>query len=187
MGLSKKLENQIKSESKKYLKNGRPDFDIPHTLCAVYWMKQLLKTEKGDKKILITTMYLHDIGYSNLFKKNHGFNDVKKVKSLHMKRGALFSKKILKNLSFKESEIKKISHLVRIHDELEKISTSDEVLVMEADSLSALDRKRVPSNFNKKDYAMWLNDFETKRAPRFKTKTGKKHMKKLMKYAKSYY
>ena len=60
------LEPEVKSIALKILEQGRGDWDVPHTLAVVYWMKKLIKKEGGDPKILVTAAYFHDIGYIDL-------------------------------------------------------------------------------------------------------------------------
>ena len=163
MAFNKKLEEKIKSVALQYLKKCRPGWDILHTFASVYWMKQLLKHEKADPKILIPAIYLHDIGSADMFKKRKSnFKNQMELKAEHMKRGATLTEKILKNIKeFSPTEIKKIVHLVRIHDELEKIITKNEQLVFEADCLGQIDQDRVKPTFSKSDYLKFLNHFKT--------------------------
>ncbi len=182
MQLSQELEEKLKSKVLNILENARPNWEIPHMLATVHYIKELLKKEKGNPKILVSTMYLHDIGYAELFKnKKADYEGIKDSKKEHMIKGAILAEKILKELIvFSEEEINKIKHLISVHDDLEKINSSDEQLVFEADSLSQIDKKRVTSNFSEEDYQKFINDFKNKRAPRFKTKTGKMFLKQLI-------
>jgi HD superfamily phosphodiesterase len=188
MKLDPELEKKLKSKALEYLKKGKPNWDIPHTLAAVYWMRKLIEKEGGNERILVTTMYLHDIGYYGLFpKKGYKFEEVMASKPAHAKRGAEASEKILKQLKYTPSEIKQITHLVRIHDELDKLSTRNEILVMEADCLAQIDTKRVKPNIDKENHLKFIEHFEKDRIPRFRTKTGKKFLKKLFKKTKNYF
>lgn len=188
MNFDVKLEQKLKSAVLKYLEKGRPNWDVPHTLAAVHWIKELLKHEIGDPKILITTIYLHDIGYANKLKKGYGFQDNQLVRPDHMVHGEILAKKILKKIGgYTEDEIKKIAHLVKIHDELDKIDTPEVQLVFEADSIASIDVERVKPNFDKKNYLEFLDFFEKERVPRFKTKIGKKFLKKVLEKAKRYF
>jgi len=181
--MDKTLENKLKKEVKKYLEFGRKGWDYPHTLACVYWMKQLLKTEKGNSKILVSSIYLHDIGYSGLFEKSNSDNpdEVTNMKKEHMKRSFKISKKILGEIKgYSKKEIEKICYLVKIHDEVDKIKTKEAQLVFEADSLGQIDTKRAPPTYSKKNLKKYFIKFFNKRAPNFKTKTGRKYLKKLL-------
>ena len=187
MKLEKELEEKVKAEAIRHLERGKPGWDTPHTLASVYWMRQLIKGEGGDERILVTAIYLHDIGYSPKFKKDYTYEEVKADKHKHMVVGAREAEKILRKLHYSSEEIKEIVHLVGMHDKLDEVKTSNDILVMEADSLAQIDRKRVKPTFNREDYIEYIKDFEKERAPRFKTETGKKHLKLLLMKAKAYF
>lgn len=188
MNFNKNLEERLKSKVMVYLEKGKPGWDIPHTLTSVYYIKKLIKKEGGNPKILITTMYLHDIGYCGLFKKGYGFENVMGNKSEHMKRGADEAEKILRELgSYNGNEIRQIVHLIEVHDKLDELITHDEILVMEADSLAQIDVKKVKPTFNGEDHLKFLQHFENDRIPRFKTKTGRELLDKLFERAKNYF
>jgi hypothetical protein len=189
--MEKSVEEKVRIATLKYLQDGRPLWDIPHTLAAVYWMKKLLIKERGNKKILITTIYLHDIGYKDLFKNlkcDEKNANSREIKTAHQKFGVTYAKKILSDTKdFTSREIKRITELIAIHDNIEDIHTKEHQLVFEADSLGQIDTKRIKSTFNRKDKQKFIKDFENKRASRFKTKTGKIFLKKLLKEAKKLY
>ncbi|MBW2993190.1 HD domain-containing protein [Candidatus Woesearchaeota archaeon] len=185
MKLNKKLEEKLKARVLVHLKNGRRGWDVQHTLAAVYYMRKLIEKEGGNEKILVTAMYLHDIGYPQ-FDKKYTFDEVMKSKPEHSIIGAEKAEKILNELDYTADEIKKIVHLVKIHDELTKISTADEIKVMEADSLGMIDWEMVSITYDKESIIKFMEYFERERVPRFKTKTGKKLLKKLFKKAEEY-
>jgi HD superfamily phosphodiesterase len=179
MKLDPELEEKLKAKAFKFLEKGTPGWDVPHTIASVYWMRRLIENEGGNEKILVTAMYLHDIGYYKLIKKEDGFDDIWSTKSTHMINGAKESEKILKELEYSKDEIKEIVHLVFVHDKLDQLSTHNEILVMEADSLAQIDTARVKPTFDKENRLKFLKNFEKKRIPRFKTKTGKEFLNKL--------
>lgn len=188
MKLDKALENKIKKVSLFYMEKGRPGWNVPHLYAAVFYMKKLIKLEGGDERILLSAIYLHDIGYAGLLNKGYTFRDNDKVKKDHMIKGAKMSKKILNDFKvFSKDEIKEICRLVKYHDNLKKINDFNSQMVFEADSLAQLDKKKVKPTFNKKDYRIWINKFNKKRAKMFKTKTGKYYLRKLLPIAKNYY
>ncbi len=187
--LNPDIENKIKEKAFYYSEQGRCDYNVTHLQAAVYYMKELLKSESGNPRILIPAIYLHDIGYAGrLQEKGYAYKDTVKVKSDHMAIGAKMSQEILKEIgSFTDEEIKAISHLVGMHDKLEEINTPEEQLVFEADSLSMADRDRVKPSFDKENYLEWLDHFINDRASRFKTETGKKFLQKLLPKTKTYF
>jgi len=189
MELDQELEDRLKYVVLKRLENGRPGWDVPHTLACVYWMKELLKTEEGNPRVLVPTMYLHDIYYPD---KNYKFGPEKNkdLKREHMKKGALIAGDILRELGgFSNEEIDQITQLISVHDDVHRMRTTqskDEQLVFEADSLGQIDRDRVKPTFSKEDSLKYLERFEDKRAQIFKTETGKAFLKDLLAKAKDY-
>lgn len=185
-------ENKIKKIVLEYLERGRPGWDIPHTLACVHWMKELLKNEKGNSKILIPTMYFHDIGYIDLI--GNGKNlDLKKnmnLKQEHMRIGSIIARKILNEVGgFDDREIDRICYLVSIHDNYDKIVENNDKeaqLVYEADGLGQIDRERVKPTYSKSDTDIFLKDFKNKRGMRFETESGKKIYLVLLKKAEEY-
>jgi len=179
MELNKKTEDKLKKEVLKYLKEGKPDWDVPHTLSSVDWMRKLIKNEGGDEKILITAMYLHDIGYPKM-KKGYKWEDILNAKAIHGKKGAKIGLKILKKIGgYSDKEIKRILYLIETHDELDKISEKDEILVKEADGLSQIELDRTIGNLDKESHDKFLKNFKEKRMSTFKTKTGQRSIKQL--------
>lgn len=178
---------QLKKEVLNILRNGRPNWDIPHTLATVHYMKKLLKHELGDKRILISTMYLHDIGYSWVRMDLNKRDNVMKSKGDHMKNGVIFARPILKKLGYNEEESRQILHLIGNHDDLNNFEDNNKQLVFEADSLGQIDIRRAKSNLGKEDRDKFIKGFEEKRIPKFKTRIGIKLVNKLFKKAKKYY
>lgn len=190
------------------LKSGRPNWDIPHTLASVYYMNELLKIEFGNldtlaslklwrsgpkgyvkvsDRILISTMYLHDIGYSRSQGDFNTREGTVTAKDDHMKNGVIIARPILEKLNYTKDEIDEILYLISVHDNIEELSSENEILVFEADSLAQIDISRARSNFTGNDKIEFIKKFEEKRLPRFKTKTGKDLAQKLFKEAKEFY
>ena len=186
MKLDKETEEKLKAEAIKHLEKGKAGWDLPHTLACVYWMRKLIEKEGGNERILVTAMYLHDIGYPEMGV-DRGYEDMLRGKKVHEKIGARESEKILRKIGFSEDEIKKIVYLVRYHDSFEKLDTHDKQLIVEADSLAAIDWERVTPTFSREDSIRYLKYFKTKRAKDFKTETGKKFLKDLLEKAEHYW
>jgi hypothetical protein len=186
MKLDPLLEKKLAKISLSYLSRGKPGWDVPHTMSTVHWMKTLLEHEKGNERILITTMYLHDIGYFGAFKKGYSKKDVDNMGIAHMERGAEEAKKVLKKLKYTDKEIQKIAKLIRHHGYLEKAKTHEQIMVLEADGLGQIDVDRVKPTYTKEDYLRFLDVFAKRRIPKYKTRTGKYHLKKLLAQARAY-
>ncbi|MDP2750378.1 MAG: HD domain-containing protein [Nanoarchaeota archaeon] len=188
MKLNKTLEIKVKNISLSYLRKGRPNFDVPHTLCAVFWMKKILKKENADEKCLLTAVYFHDVGYSCMFNKTADYEQVIKNKKTHMKRGSAIAKKELSRLKeYSNKEIVKISKFICNHDKLKEIKNREETLLMEADSLGMVDVIRIKPTFGAENWTKFYEDFKRLRVPLFKTKISKKFLTILLKKADRYY
>ncbi|MFA5763263.1 MAG: HD domain-containing protein [archaeon] len=179
MKLEKQLEDQIKEIALEELEKGKPDFNIPHTILAVEYMRKLISNEGGDERILITAIYLHDIGYAGLIKNGTGLADRIDAKKLHMIKGSKKSKELLKPLGFTKKEIQEISNLILTHDTFENNKTHNEQLMFEADSLAMINRDRAPGTFSEEDMKAFLKFFKRLRIPLIKTKTGKQIFEEL--------
>jgi len=189
MKLDKKTEVKIKKEALKFLKRGKPNWDVPHTLCAVKWMKLLIAHEGGDERTLIPAIYFHDTGYPTL-QKNYNFDQLMSVKrsraNNHAKIAAKIVKEIFPKYHFTKKEINRIAYLVGNHNIHDNIIETDRQLVFEADGLAIIDVKAVKPNFDKKNYLRFLKEYYQERKKYMKTKTGKKYLKDLMKEVKKY-
>jgi HD superfamily phosphodiesterase len=181
MKLKKEIERKIKNSVMIYLKKGDSSYDVQHTVASVYWIRRLLEKEGGNEKILVPTMYFHDIGYYGLIKDNKDWKKRMAAKKKHMKRGAVMAVKILKEIKgFTDKQIKEILRLIRTHDLIEEKKNLNEQLVFEADSLAMADRKRYKTTISKSNYKKFVKLFKKDRVPLFKTKTGKKFLSKFI-------
>lgn len=177
------------------LKKGRKDFDLPHTKAVVFWMKHLLthdpeiinliKNKTINPKVMITAAYAHDWGYIGLFDNasSNSLQNILERKKLHMKRGSQMIEQLLYtklSKAFTSTEILMVSHLVLFHDELKKLVTDTEILIMEADTLGMLDTSRIKPTFSKKDREKFLKSVYELRLPRFKHKEAKKIAETLL-------
>jgi hypothetical protein len=176
------------------LKNGRSDFDLNHTLAVIHWIKYILSTEAKhlDSKVMITAAYAHDWGYFGLFDNtdSNSISDINKQKELHMKNG---SKKIRYLLNqypslFSKEQVGQISNLVGIHDSVELLETDEEITLMEADTLGALDIDRVKPTFSKEDNLQYIDEqIYKRRLKKFIHKEVVKIATKLAKKRLDYY
>ncbi len=177
MKLDKKVEEKLLLYIKKVFVND--NWTLVHTLSAVEIIKQIAKSEGADEKILATTMYLHDIGYGGILSDGYSFSQRIAAKKEHMPVGAKMAKEFLSQIGgFTEEEISKITHLIEVHDNVDALITKDELLVLEADSLAAIDPK-VPFSFSEEDVVKYVGFFLTHRAPKFISKKGKELLEKF--------
>ncbi|MBN1792976.1 HD domain-containing protein [Candidatus Woesearchaeota archaeon] len=189
MRLDPLVEERLKAEVLKILEHGRPGWDVPHTLAAVHWMKELLKGEDGDERVLIPAIYLHDVGYSKVLKKEKkgSYDSVKDAKDDHMKHGVEIAKELLESFDFSDSEKEEIFHLVAVHDLLEQLSSRNEILIQEADALSQIDTERAKPTFSPEEKKRFIRTYEMRRVPCFRTKTGKHYLELMLPKIKKMY
>ena len=191
-----KLEKEIEEKIKEAVLNkigdgGRPDWDIPHTLCAVKWMKKLIDETGADERVLVPAIYFHDTGYPNL-RRNYSYEEVMFAKKMHAKRGAEFSRNVLETTSgFSEVEMREICRLVENHDVHSNILDNDlnRQLIFEADGLAQLDWENCPPNFDKENCLKWIKEyFEVERPLKYwRTGLGKRKIQEMRKKADIYW
>lgn len=190
-----KLEDYLKKKICPGLEKGRPNFDKPHTLEVVTYIKRIIKNTpniKVDKDVLMIAAYAHDWGYSGLFKngKALNFEDVNNAKEQHMVLGVKKLSKLLndKFFSFLTQEQKqRCIHLVAIHDKIDKIKDIDEIVLMEADMLSGLDVHSVKPTFDFDSNKKFIHAVKTTRIPKFVTQYSKNEAKKLIQARINFY
>ena len=192
--LEQKIEAEIKKRVMEFLEKGKSNWDVPHTLQVVDWMKQLLTHEGGNGRVLIPAAYFHDIGYSltNVAgKKVTAWQKILDVKKEHAVLGAQKAEEILRELGgFSEEEIKEIVRLVLVHDNLwempNKEFTADgfnDFMVIEADSLSMID-PALPQNFSPADKRKFIEEeFVPQRLPLFRSEFGQAKVQELLQAA----
>jgi hypothetical protein len=139
-------------------------------------MKEIVASEGGDEKVLVTVMYLHDIGYAGALKNGYTLEDRIEAKSKHMQIGSELAKEILSKLDYSKEEIEIIVYLISVHDKLDDLKSKEELLVLEADSLAQID-PIVGNSFGEEEFAKYVSIFDRRRAPKFVTPTGKKLLK----------
>jgi len=182
------LESFLKRRILSDLNNGRPGFDLLHTQEVVVWVKRILRHEQKitvDKPALIIAAYTHDWGYEGMFsgKTALAIQEVIKAKMLHMQRSAEKLHKLLKDpfFSFLTTEQKqRCVHLVAIHDKLSQLKHPDELVLMEADTLSGLDVTNEKSRFDVTSNTRFIKAVKETRLPLFITAFGKREAKRLL-------
>jgi len=190
-----KLEAYLEKKICPDLEKGRPNFDKPHTIEVVAYIKRIIKYTpniKIDKDVLIIAAYAHDWGYSGLFKngKTLSFEDVKNAKKQHMILGAERLSGLLNNKFFSfltQEQKQRCIHLVAIHDKIDEIKDIDEIVLMEADILSGLDVNSVKPTFDFESNQKFIHAVKTTRIPKFVNQYSKNEAKKLIKARINFY
>jgi hypothetical protein len=179
--------NNLESEAMKYLKKGRPEWDAPHTIETVNWMNRLVDAEGGNRKLLTSTMWLHDIGYSGMFDDREcNYDSISSAKAEHMLRGSEIAKDILTKLEYQPNEIVRISELVSIHDTPKLLESPYEIMVMEADTLGQVSQFHISPFSAKEDNTKFINYIKNLRLPIFKTVAGKQFLGELLNKEKGF-
>lgn len=185
--ISSTLEQAIQDAVFPLLVKGRPNWDLPHTKNVVKYIKELLAHNPQldvDHTVLLIAAYAHDIGYMGLFDTSSARNLQKILdkKAEHMLRGAEMLTKILTSPQFDTlTSIQKARaiHLVRVHDALKQLKDTDELLLMEADTLGGLDTSGTKPFEDPTSGIRYLKGVNHARRPRFITKYGKQLFDKL--------
>lgn len=170
------LENQI-GES---LEDGRPNWDLPHTKAVVFHVEEIIKHTPSlnlNPYIMVIAAWCHDWGYAELYKdgKDKNYDEMMKIKPLHMSIGGEKTKKLLEEdpFDFLNSEQKReIVHLVEIHDNLSALKSVNELVLMEADTLGGMDISFVTPTFNKDSNDKYTKEVKQLRLPLFITEYG---------------
>jgi len=176
------------------LEQGRPNYDKPHTIGVVQKVRDLITHNPDltlDEQILIIVAYAHDWGYAQLF---HGqvadFEAVKNAKKEHM---VISSQKITSLLNdpvfsfLTDTQKAHIIHIVSIHDDLDALHDTDELVFMEADTLGALDIHYVTPTFDKESNEQYMHGPLQKRLKMFITDYGKQEARRLVEERVAYY
>lgn len=136
------FEKRLVERIKPLYQRGR-DGDWNHVLRMVKFCKHLLEHENGDEDIVLSTAYLHDIGWTAI-----DFSDFNKASpkvkadstsfTQHMEQGAVIAGKILSEFKVAPDKIKETQNIIKIHDLPEtvfKMNNINATLVVEADRL----------------------------------------------------
>ncbi|QQS39124.1 HD domain-containing protein [Candidatus Woesebacteria bacterium] len=177
------------------LEKGRPNWDKPHTETVVCYVKKIIEKSKElnlDEDVLIIAAYAHDWGYARLFEKGKrlSLEDINKAKKVHMIIGADNIKNLLTSDEFdflSNKQKRRVEHLVRVHDNLDILQDTDELVLMEADTLAGLDVKSVKPSFDAVSNARYMRSVYTKRYPLFITDYALDLFAKLFKQRQDYY
>jgi putative nucleotidyltransferase with HDIG domain len=187
------LANELESYAVGFLSKGR-EWDVPHTKAVVYYAEQIAGSENLDLLVIVTAAWLHDIGYSSLFEGSDSkkFEQVMNKKAAHMVNGEKMAREFLAQPHiksfYKKEQIERIVHLVSVHDKIDELKDKDEIALMEADTLGALDASRVTPTFNRKDAAKYINeDVLGRRFPKFQTQLGIRLFQEVLPRFMSYF
>ncbi|MEI7750227.1 MAG: HD domain-containing protein [Candidatus Moraniibacteriota bacterium] len=189
------IENLLVEKILPDLEKSRGGFDGIHTLEVVEWLKKIISHHPElelDEAVMIIAAYAHDWGYSDIFKEGDvmDFEKVEGAKALHMELGAKKVEQLLCDDFFdflSEEQKARAIHLVAVHDKKFELKDTDELVLMEADMLSAL----YIGGEKPKNDAVWNAKFmeamRSTRLPKFITEYGKHEAARLVKEREEYY
>ncbi len=189
----KELQQKVEKYALQFLSKGRKVWDVPHTKGVVHYAHQIALAHGLNVRVLVTAAYLHDIGYYDLFEDSDSsvYENVKDKKAMHMIVGARLASEFLSQRDigkyYTEEEAGRIVHLVRVHDKVDLLTSLDEIALMEADTLGAIDISRVTPTFDYEGGMKYIEGLFKKRLPRFRTSTGKKEFDRLIKPFREYF
>ena len=177
------------------LELGRTNWDKPHTEAVVFYIKEILKTEKDlklDETVLIIAAYAHDWGYGGLFKNGQQikYDEILDMKEEHARLGAKKIRELLMQDIFKfltNVQKQRIEHLVWVHDRLDQLKDADELTLMEADTLGGLDVNYIRPTIDRESNQRYLEQVRSKRFSQFIHKYAKEKGNELITGRENFY
>lgn len=190
--ISPELFQMAKEYATGFLSQGRTDWDVPHTISVVYYVGEIAQSVCENLTVLTLAAWFHDIGYFGLFSGNSDqYNEIKDRKALHMVRGAELAGAFLSqervSAYVSQDQRRQVVHLVGIHDNIEELSSLPELVLMEADTLGAIDMSRVKVTFDRENGLKYLSELHRRRVPKFQTELGKQILAELLPTITAYF
>ena len=126
-----KIQTKLIKEVEKRMAKNDPAHDFEHVLRVYRNAQRICRNEKANSKLVLTAVLLHDI---ISFKKSDKRSKTSSSKS------SLEAKKILKNYSYSENEIKIIADAIETHSysKNKTPSTLEGKILQDADRLDAI-------------------------------------------------
>jgi len=189
------LEKYLKEKILPDLEKSRGGFDKIHTLEVVAWLKQIINHNpklKLDETVLIIAAYAHDWGYANIFRDGQimNFEIIENAKKLHMELGAKKIERLLADNFFSfltDTQKSRCIHLVAVHDKKFEINDIDELILMEAGMLSALDVNSSKPVLDFESNKKFMKAILATRIPKFITEFSKSEAKRLIRAREDYF
>ncbi|HVU59508.1 MAG TPA: hypothetical protein VHC98_01585 [Candidatus Saccharimonadales bacterium] len=189
------IEAYLRSTIFPDMEHGRPNWDVPHTQAVVAYIKKIVAASPElqlDASVLIIAAYAHDWGYSGLFAAGRPITFAENLdqKATHMRLGSEKIKTLLQDSHFAfltPVQKERIVHLVAVHDDLDNLHDTDELVLMEADTLGMTDPDAVTPTHTKAEFEAWRVRTERARIARFITPYGKQKIHELMARREQFY
>jgi len=131
--------------------------DKGHAKITSNFALKLLQMEKARKDVVIPAIILHDIGWSQLSKKERFLifdkkatkEDKEKVRMKHQKEGVRLAKQILQQVNYDKNLIKEILKIISQHDTGKRFLSKEDGLVKDADKLWRFSRPGFNADFKR--------------------------------------
>ena len=128
--------------------------NLIHTKIALRYALKLLKSEKGDKGIVIPAIILHDVGWSaipeNLHLTAFGPNPSNpKLARVHELKGAKMARAILEKMHYPSGKVNEIFRIIQGHDSRKRPISQNDRIVKDADKLTRYSRKGMTIDLNR--------------------------------------
>lgn len=116
--------------------------DKGHAECVTYFSLQLLKHFDGERKIVIPASILHDIGWSQMSKKEiaqfylPNWRDFEsQLRKRHQEEGVKLARKILEELNYTSKHVLEILEIISQHDTRKGFYSLEDGIARSADRL----------------------------------------------------
>ncbi len=134
---------KIFEKAKPFLRTRR---NLIHTQIALQYALRLLKSEKGNERVVIPAILLHDLGWSAVPEHLHltafGPNPTNpKLTRVHEVEGAKIAKAILEKFDYPSKKIKEICQIIRGHDSRKRPLSWNDRIVTDSDKLWRYSRR----------------------------------------------
>lgn len=171
-------EAELIEKLKPEILRGR-DGDWEHCQRVVKWVKELAK-DRNDLFILITTGYIHDIGWRDVIPPQRlTLERLKKFEPIANTNTEPFITDFLSKLDYDNEDIKKVVRIVRAMDTYES-NKDDEAILVDSDSLSKLCIEHIQQKFQPDEWQNMFEFFKEESPKRIKTKKGREIYPKLL-------
>lgn len=145
--------------------------DWNHAKRVVKWIKEL-GSGRSDLYLLITTGYMHDIGWRDVLPPQKlSFEKLLEYEPQANKNSKPFIKELLASLDYSSGEIDTVLKLVAAADK-HKSDSDDEAIIVDADNLSKLDINHLNEKFQENEWMKMYNLWKEKFPKRIKTSKG---------------
>ena len=136
---------KIFEKAKPFLRTRK---NLIHTRIALRYALKLLEQERGDAKVVIPAVILHDVGWKAIPEKLHltafGPNPSNpKLARVHELEGAKTAQMILNDLHYPAKKVNEICRIIRGHDSRKRAISPSDRIVKDADKLWRYSRRGV--------------------------------------------